>query len=452
MLLSVLAIILVFGAIVFVHELGHMLAARSVGVVVPDFSLGMGPSLFSIKWGETRYHLSAVPIGGYARIAGMEGDSADAPGSKQEEAVYPTHATWQAKNGFQKAWILAAGALANFVLALVVMVALGFIGFPQNMVMIAGVLDGSPAAEAGIQPGDLVTAIAGTPVISGSQMTALIRAQGEDEFPMEYTRGQQSYAVQVQPRELSDFNEGLPSIGISSIDQDYITTVVSLVQPKTVGHDLGIKIDDRVIAVNDKEVTTGFDIMLALPWTDGQGNPVDEHGELIPAGEGTPVALTVERSGETFELSIPGDTTVISLGVIFRPMLTKLPPGESLMRSLRDASNMMLGMYFAIRMLFTPQGAQTVAGPVGIMSIIGQSAQSGWYMFLQIVILININIGLLNLLPLPALDGGRLVFVGLHGIGIHVPEKREAMIHALGMVMLLGLIGLITFTDILAFF
>jgi len=138
--------------------------------------------------------------------------------------------------------------------------------------------------------------------------------------------------------------------------------------------------------------------------------------------------------------------------VAFKPELSRLPLGESVSRSLEDAKNMMIGMFYALRMMFTEHGAKSVSGPVGIASIISQSAQSGWYTFLQIIILININLGLLNLLPLPALDGGRLVFVGLGGIGIKVSEKREALVHAVGMVMLLGLIGVVTFTDILAFF
>jgi regulator of sigma E protease len=95
---------------------------------------------------------------------------------------------------------------------------------------------------------------------------------------------------------------------------------------------------------------------------------------------------------------------------------------------------------------------RSISGPVGIARVIGQSAKSGLYQFLQIVMLININLGLLNLLPLPALDGGRLVFVALGGIGIRIPEKREALVHAIGMIMLLGLIGLVTLTDLRSLF
>jgi len=121
-------------------------------------------------------------------------------------------------------------------------------------------------------------------------------------------------------------------------------------------------------------------------------------------------------------------------------------------RSLNNVWQMFTSVFLMLRALFTKVGIESITGPVGIVALIGQSAHGGPYVFLQIVVLLNLALGVLNIMPLPALDGGRLVFVGLHGIGIHVPEKREALVHAVGMVMLLGLIVLITFTDILAFF
>jgi regulator of sigma E protease len=103
-----------------------------------------------------------------------------------------------------------------------------------------------------------------------------------------------------------------------------------------------------------------------------------------------------------------------------------------------------------MRMLFTEEGAKSISGPVGIVRIIGQSAQSGLHTFLFVFMLINLNLGLINLMPVPALDGGRLVFVALSGIGIRINEKREAFVHAMGMILLLSLIGLVTLTDIVA--
>jgi regulator of sigma E protease len=450
MLLSILAIVLVFGLIIFVHELGHMLAAKACGVAVPDFSIGMGPSLYHFKLGETRYHLSALPIGGYASIAGLSGDQADAPGAPSAPS-FPVHATWQAKNGWQKAFILVAGAAMNLLLAVVAMLAMGLVGFPVNAVVIETVEQGSPAAEAGLQPGDMIRSINGHTVSDTTQFSALVRANRNREIQLAVQRGEQELVLSATPRVIEGFNEGNVSLGVS-YGQVFTTTTISLVQPKTIGYELGLRAGDKVTQVNGKPIYNGFELLFSLASFDDDFNPVDEEGNLLGPDDGIPTEITVLREDQELQFTLPGNSTLISLGVQFQPELEHLPLGQSLVRSLRDARNMMLGMLFSIRMMFAPQVAKTVAGPVGIMSIIGQSAQSGWYTFLQIVFIINLNLALLNLLPLPALDGGRLVFVALGGIGIKIPEKREALIHAVGMVMLLGLIGLVTFTDILAFF
>jgi regulator of sigma E protease len=458
MLISIISVIFVFGLIVLVHEFGHMIAAKACGVAVPDFAIGMGPSLVSRKWGSTRYHICALPIGGFVRIEGLEGDSSiEAKSSRvrNEDGELVLEQTdgkrWSDATGWQKALMLFAGPAMNLVLAAVVVLAMGLVGFPQRMVMVSYIEPGSPAEESGMHPGDLITEIGGKKVTTSTQLSALVTAGGERSLPVQVIRGDDEIVLTVHPRVMPDFNDDHISLGIATQDQDYITTEISIVQPKTAGYRAGLKIGDRVVSVNGTEPTTGFDVMLATAFFDEEGNPVDQDLNPIPE-DAPPLVLGVDRSGEYLEFELPATTTMIDLGVLFKPELNRLPIGESVQRSMLDAKNMMLGMFFGIRMMFSGEGIKSIAGPVGIASVIGQSAQSGWYTFLQIIMLININLALLNLLPLPALDGGRLVFVALNGIGIRIREEREAMVHAVGMVMLLGLIGLVTFTDVLAFF
>jgi membrane-associated protease RseP (regulator of RpoE activity) len=560
----------------------------------------------------------------------MEGDAADAPGAPRAELEldrpdkteddddtrgggltrhvdemkpvdpYPDSAKWQSKNGWQKALILVAGPLMNFLLALIVILCMGIVGFPERTVVISSVVPGSPADEVGIQIGDQITSVNGTTVVSSIHFVRLIRMNSANEIALEYVRGDQSYSASVQPRvfeiqntsnETDLFNEGRPSIGIESTDIDVITPVVSLVQPKTAGYDMqafselpavglnsgdlllsvngqklesagelasllpyydgdsqlisptgkpiemadtiqlalevqrgsntmlcvlpagttrdtlglglkalgddytvtsvtpgsaaaelrayvpaeerGFKLGDRVLAVDKEPVEDGFDVYLALPpFNMTTGKPVryeverDDLGEIVRDEHGNPVlseiqltaktssvhVLEVEREGQSMVFIAPWDTTGLSLGIAFKPKLQHLPARESLARSLQDVKTMIMGFMLNMRMLFTEQGARSIAGPVGIVALISQSVQSGWYTFLQIVILINVSIGFLNLLPIPALDGGRLVFVILNGVGIKIPAQREALVHLVGFVMLIGLIIVITFTDILAFF
>lgn len=469
MLLSILAIVLVFGLIIFVHELGHMLAAKACGVAVPDFSIGMGPSLYQFQAGGTRFHLSALPIGGYAAIAGLGGDLADAPGAPRartdldeldkarhvsEQAPvdpYPDSAKWQSKTGWQKTLILVAGPLMNFALALVVMLCIGLIGFPSNAVMISGVEPGSPAAEAGLKPNDLILELDGRSVSRSNEFMRIVQAHQNEPLQILVQRGREQLGLTAIPRIIEGFNENKASLGVVMGEIFYMSPVISLVPPKTVGYEQGLKVGDIVTHVNGQPINNGWEVLFSLAEVDFL-NPLDTERPDSVAGEGKPIILTVQRDDETLTIVLPADTTMVTLGVQFQPRLERLPLGESLTRSLRDARDMAVLVVLNMRMLFTEQGVKSMSGPVGIMALIGQSAQSGWHSLLQILILLNVFIGVFNLLPVPALDGGRLVFVMLNGIGIRVPPQREALVHLVGMIMLLGLILVVTFTDILAFF
>ena len=452
MLITIIAIVLVFGIIIFVHELGHMLAAKSVGVAVPDFAMGMGPSLWHFKLDETSFHLCPFPIGGAVRVAGMEGDPADAPGIRVSGDVYPLHRTWQGKNGWQKAWILTAGPLMNILLAFILMIATGLIGFPSNAVMIGAIEPGEPAEEAGLMAGDLVLSINGAEIGSGQQMISIVQHSDGQALELGLLRDGKPLTLTATPRPIGGDYGGKPSLGVGIGDVLYSTTTVGVVQPKSRGQKMGLRPGDKITAINGNPVGNGWDVYTALAAFDSDFKAVDSSGHPLAEGGGEPIEITYVQGGEEHTEILPGDTTPISFGVQFKPLLERLPLIPGLKRSLEDAGNMMLAFLLGMKMMFSTEGMKAISGPVGIMDMIGQSAKAGWYTFLQIIVLINLNLGLLNLLPLPALDGGRLVFVTLAGIGIKIPEQREAAVHAVGMFMLLGLIAVITFTDILAYF
>jgi regulator of sigma E protease len=484
-IISFLAVILVFGLIVFVHELGHMLAAKACGNAVPSFAIGMGPSLVSFGKGETRYHVCMFPIGGFVTVAGLD--------SEDDPAIAPER-KWSARNGWQKAFILVAGVTMNFLLALVTVLVMGMAGFPQNVVRVAQVMPGAPGAIAGLKLGDIITAVDGKRFIGSRQFTAIIRANNNKPLTLTLYRDGKEQQLTATPMVMQGFNSGHPSLGLSLAEDLYSTTVISLIQPKTVGDELRLQVGDRLASINGEELANGWDLLRGLPLFDPESlEAIDTQGRPIPKGGGEPVHLVIERpakaTGFTFnaqgiavdgagkplvmrgtlnnqpprllsetggqsriEYVLPGDTTAISLGVMFKPKLLRLPFGQSIQRSMEDGAVMMVGMLYGFKLMFTEQGAKSISGPVGIVKMIGQSARSDWYTFLQIVLLINLNLAILNLLPLPALDGGRLVFVALAGIGLRVSEKREALVHAIGMVLLLCFIGLVTFTDVLALF
>lgn len=479
-----LAVIFVFGAIVAVHEWGHMMAAKLCGVAVPEFAIGMGPAI--LRWnrkGETHYMLCALPIGGFVRIAGLVGDDTT------DGRTFPPERRWGAKNGWQKAFILAAGALMNFVLAFVTVLVMGMVGFPTREVLLTQVEPERPAADAGLKADDIVTEIDGRRITSARQFAAVVQASRDREVRIQYIRNGRIEETLATPRVMPDFNHSLASLGVGLTEDTVSTTEVSLIQPKSSGDKMNLRVGDKVLSIGGKPAHSATDVYMALPGMNMETlEALDNEGQPIPAGGGTPIEMVISRpdndlgyefnaagsavddKGQPLKdplaprlagsqdgrgllaFSLPGDTTMVSLGLSFKPELSRLPLRESLQRSMEDANNMMMGMFFSLRMMFTPAGVKSISGPVGIVRIINQSARSDWYTFLQIFMLINLNLGLMNLLPLPALDGGRLVFVALSGIGIRISEQREALVHAVGMIMLLSLIGIVTFTDVLAMF
>ncbi|MDQ3023051.1 MAG: RIP metalloprotease [bacterium] len=473
MLLSVLAILFVFGVIVIVHEWGHMMAAKSCGVAVPDFALGMGPSLWSFHWRGTRYHICAIPIGGFVRIAGLEGDDA-LPGTKREreklkgenllvdegsdgssdEITPPAEnwRTWRQLNGWQKAFILVAGPLMNFALALVIIFIMGGIGFPQNAVLVSAVETGSPAEQAGLQAGDLVTQVGGERVGNSRQFAAIVHAYKDRALPLTVVRGGEALNIEARPQVIDGYNKGKVSIGIAMADQSYLTNEVGLIQPKSLadqriettgGEKFRLSVGDRITAIDGEPLSNGLDLISRMA-------EIDENGIVLKPAEHEFTLSVARKDGSEHTFVVPADTSIITLGIQFKPELQKLPVAESFTRSLEDAKIYMIGMVWGMKMLFTKEGAKSISGPVGIVRMIGQSAQSGWHTFLFVFMLINLNLGLINLMPVPALDGGRLVFVALNGLGIRINEKREALVHAMGMVLLFTLIGLVTLTDVLA--
>jgi regulator of sigma E protease len=493
MLLSFLAIVFVFGVIVLVHEWGHMMAAKSCGVAVPDFAIGMGPSLWSFRLGDTRYHICAFPIGGFVRIAGLEGDDAlprtrteldrmrldaeevpehvvskaadaDDPMALREavlnraldtagaDASEKRWRTWRDINGWQKAFVLIGGPAMNFVLALLIIFAMGAVGFPQNAVLVADVAPDSPAQQAGLRAGDLITQVGGQRVTNSRQFAAIVHSHKDKPLLLTVQRGGETLPIEARPQVISGYNSGKVSIGISMADQGYLTNEIGLIQPKsladkrlttTTGAEIRLGVGDRIIAVDGKTLSNGLDLITQMA-------AIDEDGVVLKPAEHDFTLTVQKKSGATHDVVFPADTSIIALGLQFKPELQRLPLSESLSRSLEDSKIYMLSMLWGMRMLFTEEGAKSISGPVGIVRIIGQSAQSGLHTFLFVFMLINLNLGLINLMPVPALDGGRLVFVALSGIGIRINEKREAFVHAMGMILLLSLIGLVTLTDIVA--
>lgn len=325
--------VIVFAVLIFVHELGHFITAKAIGVKVNEFALGMGPVLFKKKKGETQYSLRLIPIGGFCAMEGEDEDSED-------ERAFNKKPAWQ------RAIVLAAGSLMNVVLTIIILsMLLLTAGYPT--VEIREVSVNSPAASAGILPGD------------------------------------------------------------------------------------------ELVSIN--------------------GNAIDEWDDIYPIigklKPGTEISILVERNGQP--MSFKSETAQAEDGrtIIGIKPVTETRPFLAVKDGFRSTWTMTVAMADILTQLFEGDvAASDLTGPVGIVYMVGDSAKMGIPYVAYLAALISLNLAMINLLPFPALDGGRLLFLAIRKItGRAITDKMEASVHTAGIILLFGLMIYVTWNDILRF-
>ena len=356
-MLTTITIILVIGGLIFFHELGHFSVARLFKVGVQKFSLGLGPRLFGITRGKTHYQVAAIPLGGYVMLVG-EQDEDELPEGFTPEESFANHPTWQ------KLLIVAAGPIFNLLLAWFIAWGL-FWHYGETTILpeIGQVQENSPAAEAGLLPGDIILELNNEPVSSWEKITPVIyNSKGNP--------------LQIKVLRKTDFN------------QETLIFTVTPVQ-RVMDNMLGREFKNWVIGVSSPEKIT-----------------LEKHefGFL-----------------ESAELGLAKVWNYISgIGQFIKDALT--------LNVERDA----------------------LVGPIGMAQIIGISAEQGLLSVLELTLFISINLGILNLLPIPMLDGGHIVFfVTEMVIGRKLPDKLKEVALRIGVLILLALMGLAVFNDVL---
>jgi regulator of sigma E protease len=351
MVTSVLAAILVLGLLIFVHELGHFLAAKRVGVGVVRFSLGFGPVVFARKVGETEYCISAVPLGGYVKMIGQEDDGSDPDPETATQAN-----SFAVKPMWARAFIVSAGPLGNFALAWLLFSTLYATGIQVTTSQVGEVATGMPAAEAGLAEGDRIVAVDATPVRRWDEVSDAIRGSAGATVTLTVQRDGAEKKIPVTPK-LSETENifGEPS-------QDYL---------------IGIK----------------------------------------PSGD-----FLIERSNPLTALWQGAQKTVEWVGLTVLT-LVKLFEGQV------DTSNL--------------------GGPIRIMKMAGETAHLGLIALMSFMAVLSINLGVLNLLPVPVLDGGHLAFMMVEKVlGRPLELRQREIATQVGMFLLICLMGFALYNDL----
>jgi len=427
LLTSIAAFTFVLGVLVFVHEMGHYLMARRIGIRVLTFSLGFGPKLLTVKRGDTDYCISAIPLGGYVKMAGENPD--DVRSGADDEFL--------SKTKWERFQVLIMGPTMNILLAFVVMAVVLYQGadvpaYEEQPPIVGYVMEASPAEQSGIRVGDLILSIGGRPVQTWEELFVTVMPRAERELEVVLRRGLQEVTTQVTPEAQTQFQVG--DLGVVPIMQPQILNVMTG-DPADLA---GIRPRDVITAVNDEPIT--------------RDNPFVE---TINANADVALMLTVVRGGQTLKIEVTpalrGNVGLI--GVELSPFEVRtIEPGplQAIQMSF-EKNYAWSGLIFQTLggLLTSETSPKQLVGPLGIAQLSGGAAQIGLVALFTLMAMISLNLGILNLLPIPVLDGGHIFIMALEGLSrrdfsVRIKEK----IQLAGFVVLLMLMITVIYNDL----
>ena len=423
---NLLAFVLVLGFLIFAHEAGHFMFAKLFRVRVLVFSFGFGKRLFGFRKGDTDYRVSLVPLGGYVRMAG------DNP----EENVAGNSDEFLSKPKWQRFLILFAGPFMNVLIAITFVAALAMIGTEQLVTrpIIGEVVPNKPAAKAGLQTGDRIVRLNNEAIDDFDDIRMIVSMNAGTPLRVDYERSGAMRTTTLTPeREESEFGP----VGRAGI-QYGLEPIVGRVEPGSPAAAAGLRSGDRILSANGKAVRA-----------------LDDYAEASEAAGTKPVALTVARGAEQLTLQLaPTTDPKLKLwrGVIPQTKMFKLSLGPALQYSVQENWRMLKYAFSAIGRLFRSEGSvKELSGPINIARISGEMLRRGWVEVIGLMAMISLQLGIMNLLPIPVLDGGHIMILLIEGIARRDLSLRvKERIQQLGFAVLATLMIVVLYNDVIS--
>lgn len=446
----VIPFLVVLTILVFVHEYGHYIVARWNGVRVDVFSVGFGKELFGYtdKAG-TRWKFSLLPLGGYVK---MHGD-ADASSSTVDEVAALDPDSFPAKNVLQRMSIIVAGPLANILFAAVALAFLfAIVGRPFTPAVVGKVEEDSAAAIAGLQTYDEIVAVDGDEIASFEELRAIERESAGVEMLLKVNRDGQLLDVPMTPETVVREDQRLDQtfeIGDLGIGPPLTEANVASVRQGSAADAAGLLAGDRIVEVNGEPLVSFEDLQTI----------VSESPEVE-------LLFTVERGGERIELPITpklieipaeqaGETLSIGRIGIERPLppLRRSGPVEALGDGLAETWRLTTLILGSVWQLITGHGStDDLGGPIRIAQITGELTKDGLFPAVMFTVMLSINLGLINLFPIPVLDGGHLVMLFFELVrGKPLNERSQEIAFRIGLALVLSLMVFATWQDLMRF-
>lgn len=428
-LLQIIYTVLVLGALIFIHEFGHFITAKLSGVKVNEFALGMGPTLFKIQGKETKYALRLFPIGGFVSMEGEDDESED-------ERSFGKKSVWK------RMIIVVAGATMNLILGFAITTYLVIMSTVSASTTILGFEDNAVSIEHGLHSGDRIIQINGTDVDSfGDIKRAFSKAKGTDSLDLTVIRAGKETVIDDVKFPTKETSNGtiIPTIDFK-ISSGLPSTTVGAFIDGAVSEQTGLQVGDKIVKINGKKISVYTDIATAFSVSYNKNTldiEVERDGNIVLLTE---VSFPVYQAAEG----------LTSPDIDFKVKAEDKNVLTILKHSVFRTKSFITLMYDTIIDMVTGKlSVKYVSGPVGTSSVIYEAAQSGFETLLSLVALISINLAVVNLLPLPALDGGRFVFLLFEMIFRRkIPQDVEATINFIGLAALMILMVVIVFKDI----
>jgi len=515
-IINIVVFIFVLGLVILIHELGHFIMAKKANILCHEFSLGMGPILWSKRIKETLYCVRAIPIGGYVMMAGEEVKdevisvgqivrlvfndfneivkiiidhesekfeqyekvtikNVDLKGENnsslllneyvvkrdaffvfrnKELQIAPLDRSFESKTKLQRFFAIFAGPFMNFVLAFFIFIIINLIqGFPVMESTELGAVDSELPAYEILEVDDKILSISGVDVENWDDISDILDQDPSDrEVLFTILRDEIEIDLIITPTIF------FYSVGFHSQEGDIDDLIIGEINPDSFAGLAGILEGDMILTIDTVEMNSWGDVIDAV-----EENAVLNNEGIIIDGEQFKIPLTFEvlRDGETFTIKIsdPHSESILnSQGVeVVETYVGISPPFEfdflrSITGSVKDIEYSAGIIFTTIDLLFNSYEVEVsqLAGPVGIYEITSRALSAGFLSFLTWTALLSVNLGIINLLPIPALDGGRLVFLAYETITRKKPNRRvENTLHYVMYLLLMGLFVYITYNDIL---
>lgn len=424
-------------ALIFVHELGHFLVARKFGVEVEKFSLGFGPRIISVTRGGTEYLLSAIPLGGYVKMKG-EDYSPDSVKMEGSFAGAPV---------LHRLAIAFAGPLFNLLFAAVIYWGVYLAGVETLGLVTGSVKPESPAQVAGLRPGDKIVGIDGQKIEFWNQLQKIAHASPGKLLNIELERDSTLISLPVTPMtaEFTDLFGDKKEVGLIGLTP--MVRNITYIKEGSAADRAGLKIGDRLLSVDGKPI---------FGWSDLKPAAVDKPGKelrfrVLRDDREVEALVTPESKVVKDEKGAKVEIGVIGIGMSGEMTEERYGPLKSVGRALQETGRLIYLIGVSIKkMVMGSIPANTIGGPILIFQIYGEQAEQGFNELVRLTALLSVNLGLLNLLPIPILDGGHILFFLIEAVkGKPLSEKSRERAQQVGLVMLLSLMIFAFYNDIM---